>query len=200
MHFYHIKPKKFTCVDSFLKHYGFNHINHCLKINTPDDYGDKAWCYHINPLEKAIYNYHIDIDNHFIHLLLDAGADPNLQSDKTRGGILHTLLIGGNWSQDTLAIINLLIKYGIDINNNHCYSKSTPLHKASIYWTKKHADDIIPLLINHGANINAINISGETPYDVALDTLTWHTRKHLTIPKQITTMLKPTKLMCINKE
>lgn len=240
MNYYHIKPKKFTCVNTYLKHYNFTHINHAQKIHVPAgfDYGDKPWFYHTFPLEKALDNNYVETDKHFIQLLLDAGADPNLQPDIKMGNVLHALIMSGRWDNTNninvtnnvinninvinntnnnvpnnnnviLEIIELLIQYGINVNNNHNYTRSTPLHKASIFWNKPYAEQIIELLIKNGAAIYALNLSNETPYDIALETLKWHSRKHKTIPKKIIDMLKPkntimlnshNKLCCINKE
>lgn len=211
MKYFHIKPKKFTCINSYLKHYGFNHINHAQKIYVPAgfDFADQPWSYHTYPLEKALDNNYVETDKHFIQLLLEAGADPNLQPDIKMGNVLHAMIMSGNWTDNTINIIKLLIDYGIDVNNNHNYTRSTPLHKAAIFWNKENAEKIMEILIKHGAIIGAVNVANETPYDVALNTLTWHSRKHQTIPKNIINMLKPkntimhnphNKLIHINKE
>jgi ankyrin repeat protein len=102
----------------WLNYHGFKHINYTQLVIVPAgyDYGDVELIYHTFPLHTAISERNPDLD--LIKSLLDEGADPNFQTRKTLGPVLHTVLVNNNWWNDnTIKLLTLLIKYGADVNS-----------------------------------------------------------------------------------
>lgn len=58
------------------------------------------------------------------------------------------------------AIVNLLLKFGADLDTAH-YSRKTPLHCAAMSG----AVEVFRLLVESGANFNAVGPNGRTPLD-----------------------------------
>lgn len=83
----------------------------------------------------------------------------NLNSDFQLQSILHYAI--DNCENNYLETIDLLINSGIDINSHHSKFLETPLHKLCARAVPH--IDIITVLLEKGAEVNAINISGKTP-------------------------------------
>lgn len=86
-------------------------------------------------------------------------GDKDLNSDFKIEGILHYTI--DNCQNNYYKTIELLINNGVDINDHHSTLSETPLHKLCAR-IKPHID-VITLLLEKGAKVNAINISRKTP-------------------------------------
>mmetsp|Transcript_21043 Transcript_21043/g.27216 ORF Transcript_21043/g.27216 Transcript_21043/m.27216 type:complete len:407 (+) Transcript_21043:31-1251(+) len=99
----------------------------------------------LSPLHKAVLLDNSLQKQEIIHLLLQAGANPNIKNEFGEGP-LHVSIKQKNLSKQ---VLDLLLNYGGNIN---AYSTIgvTPLHIAC--WSR--FDDGIQLLLNSGANPN----------------------------------------------
>ncbi len=93
-----------------------------------------------------------------VKLLLDAGADPNIQSKDGRTPLMSSAY------QGYIGIMVALIESGADINIQDKYGR-TALMEASF----QSQVDIINLLIKLGAHTNIQNVDGETSLIIASD-------------------------------
>lgn len=108
-----------------------------------------------------------------MQVLLDAGADPTLKTE--RGGADALLLAAGvgTTEQDTtgrykteqqaIEAIQLLVEHGADINSVDAKGR-TALHGAAMQGY----NDVIRFLAAQGANLSAEDSGGHTPLDTAL--------------------------------
>ena len=96
----------------------------------------------------------IPIEN--IQYLLDAGADCNIQ-DPDGLTPLHTLLIHGANNNDTVPIMNMLLRYSVDLSIRD-RAGNTALHLA----IRLNNENICTILLKGGANPGDINAQGES--------------------------------------
>ena len=108
----------------------------------------------INPLLFAVYKGHKDI----VELLLENGAELGLKG-RQKWGLLHEAVYEGHKD-----VAEFLIKKGLDPDQRD-YSGKTPLH-VIIYW-KRERVDIVRLLLDSGADVNAVTDRGSTPLHLA---------------------------------
>lgn len=106
------------------------------------------------PLSMACLKNHIPS----VELLLYKGANPN-QYNNPETSPLYCAIVNDHYE-----IIDLLIKYKVDVNYLNRISKNSPLHYAAIKGNTK----IGQLLIDNKANINAINANNVPPLFFAI--------------------------------
>ena len=116
-------------------------------LNIRDDYG-------FRPLHFAVQNG----EKEKVKLLLSAGVNTNAKTDHG-----FTPLYFAVGKKGDLEIIKMLIKSGSSLNVKD-KNGITPLHYAAWGSSEK-----IILLLNAGADKNAITKSGKTAFDLALD-------------------------------
>ncbi|KAF3481751.1 uncharacterized protein GIQ15_04510 [Arthroderma uncinatum] len=137
-----------------------------------------------SPLRHAVFNGEITT----VRLLLDNGADVSIQD--CRGGGLAQLIVGRAQKDNPnspiyFQILKLLLEHGLDPNAGNRW-KFTPLHqqikavgtgveraKRKNYKNinEERVEDVLKLLLKHGADIDAQDHFGETPLSLALDCL-----------------------------
>lgn len=83
----------------------------------------------------------------------------DLNSDFELENMLYYAI--GNCQNDYFKTIELLINNGADINSHHSNLLETPLHR--LCARVKPRIDVITMILEKGAEVNAINISGKTP-------------------------------------
>ena len=118
------------------------------EVNSSDDHG-------CTPLHHASTYGTLDA----VQLLLDHNADLyvcNSDGDTP----LHCAAFGGQ-----LEVARFLLKLNVDVNSRN-ENGSTPLHLALAGFGEGNPD-IVWLLLDHGADVQARNFSGETASDVA---------------------------------
>jgi ankyrin repeat protein len=94
-----------------------------------------------------------------VRLLLDRGADVNAAArNPQRVAPLHAAVAG-----PTPDIVEILLEAGADPNARQ-ESDYTALHEAA----SRGLDRIVRVLITHGASKTAVNTTGQTPYDLAI--------------------------------
>lgn len=93
-------------------------------------------------------------------LLLKNGADPNARDARGRTPF-HLACFHGY-----LMLIRALLKYGADATAT-TQNMSTPLHEIARARYKADADDIVNMLIDKGAAVDARNAASETPLHLA---------------------------------
>jgi ankyrin repeat protein len=99
-----------------------------------------------------------------VRLLLAAGADATAVSGSSAKCSLYLAADAGN-----LPIVEALIRFGADINTSSTDTRSTALHIAS----RRAPWGLISFLIRHGGNIDGRDITGATPYIVAVKANRW---------------------------
>lgn len=106
---------------------------------------------------KSIYR---SIEHGNINEIQDyLNGDKNLDSDFQVQSILHYAI--NNCENNYFETIKLLINSGVDINSHHSKFSETPLHRLCAR-ANPHVD-LITMILEKGADVNAINISGKTP-------------------------------------
>lgn len=132
----------------------------------------------INKLGKRGANllmYSIIIEKRkMMKILLEHGADPNVKSEivpytdtiNEKSVRLCTYPLGEvvEYYEDyNKKYIELLVKYGADINDNTCYQPPFihAVHSSARRFEKKR--ELMSVLLKNGANINVQNKYGETP-------------------------------------
>jgi ankyrin repeat protein len=106
---------------------------------------------------KSIYR---SIEKGTINEIQDyLNGDKNLNSDFQIQSILHYAI--NNCENNYFETIELLINNGVDINSHHSKFFETPLHRLCAR-INPHID-IITMILEKGAEVNATNISGKTP-------------------------------------
>ncbi|MFL0195668.1 ankyrin repeat domain-containing protein [Clostridium sp. WILCCON 0269] len=92
-----------------------------------------------------------------LKIFIKNGGDVNVKCDDK--SLLHFVI--DNCENNYFEVIELLINNGADINSHESYLKETPLHR--ICARIKPKIDVVQLLLDRGAKVNAENISGKTP-------------------------------------
>jgi ankyrin repeat protein len=110
-------------------------------------------------------NYHratygcADSELQILELLLEFGADPNLY--KHGSSPLHELCSAKSVIEYQYEAIQLLLKYGADPNAEDSFGNS-PLIKHCWILRDGKSVKIAQLLLEHGANVNQVEINGHT--------------------------------------
>ncbi|KAH9998710.1 ankyrin repeat-containing domain protein [Russula vinacea] len=132
-------------------------------IDVCDSVGD-------TPLREACQAGILDI----VQWLLNHGADANAQGPHNRPPLIAAAYYGH------LKEVQVLIKHSADIHIRDRFSGMTPLHAAagSVFGTHRDRVDIMQVLLDHGAIIDAEDKNGRTPLQLALeeggdDVATW---------------------------
>lgn len=86
-------------------------------------------------------------------------GDNDLNSDFQLESILHYAI--NNCGYNYFQTIEFLINNGADINSHHSKLLETPLHR--LCARAKPQIDVITMILEKGAEANAVNISGKTP-------------------------------------
>jgi ankyrin repeat protein len=106
---------------------------------------------------KSIYRF---IDEGNIDEIRDyLKVDKDLNSDFKLEKMLYYAI--DNCQNDYFNIIEFLINRGADINSHHSKLLETPLHR--LCARIKPRIDVIAMILEKGAEVNAINIAGKTP-------------------------------------
>jgi ankyrin repeat protein len=124
------------------------------------------------PLWVAAYNSRGGGHAEILQLLLDWGADPSIPTADLTTPVMVAAGIGqgtvtpglsrGPRAPATEAAVRILIAGGADVKAVN-EAKFTALHGA----TFRGLDEVIQLLVEHGADINAQDFQGRTPYRIA---------------------------------
>lgn len=97
-----------------------------------------------------------------VKVILENGADAN-GLDWMNYSPLHHMAYAGNTSDHVKTLIELL-NHGANVNATPLHQfRLTPLHTAVSYGN----DKIVKVLLDHGANIDAVNIDRDTPLHYA---------------------------------
>ena len=91
-----------------------------------------------------------------IQLLLDRGVNVNAENIAGKTPVFYC-----NFSY-SVELLNLLAKYGADVNHTDKY-KNTILHDDYLNYTTESFEEFLKLIISFGFNINAKNNLGHTP-------------------------------------
>jgi len=108
-------------------------------------------------IPKSIYNFIEDGNINEIRNYLKGAKD--LNSNFKLESLLYYAI--DNCENDYFNTIELLINNGADINSHHSKLLETPLHR--LCARIKPRMDVIAMILEKGADVNAINISGKTP-------------------------------------
>jgi uncharacterized protein len=99
-----------------------------------------------------------------LRILLEAGANPNLEEGTTKRFALAYAAIRGRAD-----MAELLVVAGAAVNAKDSLTGQTPLHYATDCCNAVQSNpDLVRFLIDHGADVNAKNMNGNTPFDYVL--------------------------------
>lgn len=119
---------------------------------------DVSDCFDQTPLAMSILTVP---DKRIVQILVEAGADTNFKS-RTKLPLLTEAILTVNIFHH-FNVIQTLIEYGANINERDEIKLETPLHKAAMVG---HVP-LIEYLLELGAEIDAVNVYGQTPYMIA---------------------------------
>lgn len=133
-------------------------IQHGADVNAPDDVG-------FTPLFGAVLVQNSDITS----VLLAAGSNPNAKTKNPR----HDTCLLMAASMNNATIIEKLIEYGADATEKNV-NEATVLHKCMKLKRGEKRDRVVRMLIDAGADLNAVDSQGYTPlhtcaFQTALD-------------------------------
>ena len=129
---------------------------------------------------------HLASNKEAAQLLIDAGADVNAKTERTGETLLNSAAWGAAQGapksfENYLDLTKLLISKGADVNvklksgsmiqDDEPYrdkSRDTILHQVVRSYSEQHASEVCELLIANGAEVNELNVKGQTPLDEAL--------------------------------
>ncbi len=132
-------------------------LKYCYNQNKKEDFNLKIFGNIFSSKYKSIYK---SIEKGNINEIKDYLNDTNnLDSDFQLQSILHYAI--DNCQDNYFETIELLINSGIDINNHNSKFSETPLHRLCAR-SSPHMD-LIMMLLEKGAKVNAVNLSGKTP-------------------------------------
>lgn len=126
--------------------------------------GDLSWVNFVGqtPFIRAALSADLEV----MHLLLEHGADPNIETDE--GSTALMAAAGVNWvggqtftegEEALLEAVKLCLELGGDVNHANSMGL-TAVHGAA----NRGSDDIIQFLYDHGAKLDAPDKEGRTPY------------------------------------
>jgi ankyrin repeat protein len=148
-----IEPEDIDCGSALEVAAGAGH-DHIVKLflqNGADVHRKSgAW----TPLLTAACHGHANI----LEILLDAGAD--ISDSNWKGTALYCAIENGY-----IEAVRVLVSRGAAINSYSSSRKSTPLHDA----VTRGNEAMVKLILESGADVNAIDRDGWTPLDTALD-------------------------------
>jgi Ankyrin repeats (many copies)/Ankyrin repeat len=100
-------------------------------------------------------------------LLVERGANVNAIN-----GFGETILVAACVNGMPYKFIELLLEHDADPNGVQGVSKNTPLHLVGamkgVYPTTKDKLNVLNILLYYGANVNAVNLSAQTPLDLVV--------------------------------
>ena len=107
---------------------------------------------------------HVNIQSSALHgnlravkyLVETKGVAINPEGSRCFTPLMHAASGAIHHPYESLAVVNYLIEKGADVNPKDAYDRKTPLHLASTVLVAK-------ALVEHGANIEAVNYDGYTP-------------------------------------
>ncbi|KAL2815755.1 ankyrin repeat-containing domain protein [Aspergillus granulosus] len=110
---------------------------------------------------SPFYNAAHGGNTRILELLLERRAEINQQARNAQGTPLHAAV---EWKRK--AAVGVLLAHGADPNARNKRSQETPLHTAACTTTTTgpmtQLGDIVQLLINYGADVEAVNYAGNT--------------------------------------
>lgn len=115
------------------------------------------------PLHIAVRDGRADI----VSLLLQRGANVNIVNDDGETPLIRAVSFGLSKNPDKARIVEMLIASGGDVRRAD-RDGFTPLHLAAS-WANR---EVVKLLLDRGALLNALNRNNRTPLDVAGDAST----------------------------
>jgi|GEM_PF-4731039 len=119
-----------------------------------------------NVFEESVRNENTDM----MKLLIDSGADIYMKN--IFGSNILMMVVNSYNKKFVFDAINLLLSYGIDINDKNLKDNKTVLHYLlSMEYRSKNKDtiDIVKLLIEKGIDFNAKDNNNKTPLDYAIE-------------------------------
>ena len=126
-----------------------------IMLNHDSDLLENADKGGLTPIMVAINCREFDV----VNLLLDRGANALVIDEDGRTTLM---LACRRWAN--LQIVRRLLDAGVDVGT-HCKGKSTALHHAALHCTTAVVRELV---VEHNANIFAVDKNGKTPFDLVL--------------------------------
>jgi len=136
-----------NCENNYFEVIGFL-INSGADINSCQSYLQET------PLHRICARINPKMD--IVQLLLDRGAKVNVENIAGKTPVFYC-----NFSY-SVELLNLLVKYGADVNHTDKY-KNTVLHDDYLNYTTGTFEEFLKVLISIGFDINSRNNLGHTP-------------------------------------
>ena len=113
-------------------------------------------------------------------LLLDGGANLSVKDNRGRTP-LHRLMTNYSYfGEEFHGFVRLFLKHGVDVN------AEDQDHTNALYWAIYHRKlEVVPMLLNYGANPNSENNLGETPLHLLLHDNYFSEERHLSTVQRL---------------